>query len=652
MSIASYNDWLSFMKDQRTPAIREKVLESWTRLRAKGADPFTPPLPEKTEIDPSFRNGFILKLIKPLAERALKKMPDLKVACLFCGPNAELIDLVSESPEILTYLSSSGIDISSNLNEDSMGTNAISIALESNLPAFCSGSEHFYEKFHCLSGAAAPFYDADGSLKGYVAIFGLLPEADVKLLRMSIRLFISVFDREMRLNRSKQLHTDLKKQLKRLYKEDTKPIALINRNGYLRQINPAAVKFFELEGKSFDEKSLDKIAKFTPAIKELAQSAIPCKEKKMEIALDNRHFDVTYEKIPAFSEDDEFLGCVFIFHEQTERPGQSLLVSEAKYTFDDIIGRTPAITMARELAKRVAETSVNVLLSGPSGTGKEMFAHSIHNVSARKKRPFIAINCAAIPGEIAESELFGYAPGSFTGASRKGKIGKLEAADKGTVFLDEIGDMPIELQAKLLRLLEERTITRIGSSKPLPVNIRIIAATNKNIPELIEKGEFREDLYYRINVSSIHLPSLADSKDDIPEIVQNFIEYFNEVMGKKVQGIMPQIMEKFKTYSWPGNIRELRNAIEFAVMLNSGEELISWKDLPGQLRMSLLYTEPAEPGNNDPLHQERQGIEESEKALLQKAIKMANGNMSEAAKILQVGRSTLYRKIRKYQLKG
>jgi transcriptional regulator with PAS, ATPase and Fis domain len=218
------------------------------------------------------------------------------------------------------------------------------------------------------------------------------------------------------------------------------------------------------------------------------------------------------------------------------------------------------------------------------------------------------------------------------------------------VFLDEIGDMPLELQAKLLRLLEEKTITRVGGHKEIPVNLRFIAASNRNIPELIEAGKFREDLYYRLNVTSVNLPPLADCREDVPELVESFISYFNEIMGKKVPGTMPEIMERFKSYNWQGNIRELKNAIEFSVMLNSGEEPIAWKDLPGELRSELLFRDSAELPTNDPFSQERQVIQNSEKALFEKAIVMAGGNMSKAAKYLNVSRSTLYRKLKKFGL--
>jgi transcriptional regulator with PAS, ATPase and Fis domain len=286
-----------------------------------------------------------------------------------------------------------------------------------------------------------------------------------------------------------------------------------------------------------------------------------------------------------------------------------------------------------------------VLLTGPSGTGKEMFAHSIHNASDREEHPFVAINCAAIPREIAESELFGYAPGSFTGASREGKIGKLEAADQGTVFLDEIGDMPLELQAKLLRLLEQRCIARIGGRKDIPVNIRVIAATNRDLPELVDKGEFREDLYYRLNVSTITLPSLADCRDDIPELALSFINYFNETMGKKVQGMSPDVLERFKGYAWPGNIRELRNVVFGALVSKRTGDALLVSDLPRR-----LWAAAEEQGGDDANLEARlssgsfnlrREVEKLERRALELALRRSQGNAAEAARLLgEVGRGT------------
>lgn len=652
MKFATYNEWTNFVKNGIIPPVRPRVLESWQRCAE-----LISPENAQFKVTPPAANldAPHIKTIRSCIDNVLKSTTITKVAWIICGAGGEILEIISQNQEIIGYFGKIGLNKNMSLAENSAGTNAVSMAVHYKSPSVCSGCDHFLRNFHPLSSAAAPVYEVDGSLKTFVALFGLQPEADAILLNSIILLLIQLIDREARLLRSKNLHDSLKQQLKQIFTDDLRPMIMVNRSGYLRQINPAAVKFLELDDKLSKIKNLDKAASFEPSLREIAGNAIPVKGREVKITLPSKRLEAEYEKIPMYSENDEFLGCLIVFDEKIGRT-QSLLqvVAEARYSFEDIIGNSPALRRAKALAKKAAMTSVNVLLYSPSGTGKEMFAHSIHNASDRKNKPFMAINCAAIPREIAESELFGYAPGSFTGARREGHIGKLEAADGGTVFLDEIGDMPMELQAKLLRLLEERTITRIGGRREIPVDIRIIAATNRNIPELIEKEQFREDLYYRLNVSTITLPMLQESQEDIPALVASFIEMFNENMGKKVKSIQPEIMEAFKNYSWPGNIRELKNAIEFAIMLNTGEETVTWKDLPGQLRTALLYRDPQDisAGNTrDPFQTERLNLENSERALYIKAIRMANGNMSRAADYLGVGRSTIYRKLRKYGLR-
>ncbi len=647
----NYNDWSAFINEGRgTPAISPPLLESWKRSRQSGLGPQMYPQ-KKATIDVTAQDVFLQQVSTRLSNLLKFIGPDTNLAGLICDINGCIVNMETGTAFAGT-LETFGLHPGIVMSEESAGTTAVSLAAALQTTVVCHGAEHYLEKLHPLGGSATPVYDIDGQLKGFVALYGILPDVNVHLLKGLIVLLIQLLDRQTRLFRSKKMHNELKWQLAKLFKDDRKPMLLVTRSGYLRQINPPMMRLLNLNGSADDEKNPDNLARFYPAIREIAKTAIPCKEQPMEIRLSRRKLRVNYERIPLFSDKDEFLGCLLIFDEKkTERAPTD--APRARFNFDDILGNSPALLHAKELAMLAAETSVNVFLHGASGTGKEMFAHSIHNHSERRDAPFIPVNCAAIPREIAESELFGYDTGAFTGARKEGNIGLLETANGGTVFLDEIGDMPLEIQAKLLRLLEDKTITRIGSRAEIPVNIRIIAASNRNIPELIETGKFREDLYYRLNVTAINLPLLTECLEDIPELTASFISHFNEIMGKKVPGIMPQIMERFRIYNWPGNIRELKNAIEFAVMLNSGEQPVAWKDLPGELRAELLYRDAVTPpATHDPFGRERQEIQNREKALYEKAVLLAHGNLSKAATRLKVSRSTLYRKLKKYGIPG
>jgi formate hydrogenlyase transcriptional activator len=240
--------------------------------------------------------------------------------------------------------------------------------------------------------------------------------------------------------------------------------------------------------------------------------------------------------------------------------------------FEQLIGNSPALESVLGHVERVAPTDATVLLQGETGTGKELIARAIHNISARCGRPYIKLNCAAIPFDLLESELFGHEKGAFTGAIAQ-KVGRFEMADKGTLFLDEVGDIPLALQAKLLRVLQEQEFERLGSTRTHQVDVRLVAATNRDLAEMVKRGEFRSDLYYRLNVFPITLPPLRARREDIPDLVQHFVEIYGRRMGKQIERVTPETMSAFTSYEWPGNVRELQNFIERSVILSDGTVL-------------------------------------------------------------------------------
>lgn len=311
---------------------------------------------------------------------------------------------------------------------------------------------------------------------------------------------------------------------------------------------------------------------------------------------------------------------------------QSLVNKE--YSFDTIIGSSKSLRQAVMLAEKVAPTDAVVLLTGETGTGKEVFATAIHDASKRKDKSFVAVNCGALSRELLESELFGYKAGAFTGAV-KDKKGLFEQADGGTIFLDEIGEMPMQLQVKLLRVLETGEFISVGDTKTKKVDARIIAATNRNLKEAIDKNEFREDLFYRISVFTIDLPPLRERGDDIVLLAQNFIEAFAGKMNKHVDGMDTTFEQAIKNYTWKGNIRELRNTIERSVILASGDKL-SAEDLPLEIQM-------AQGDDMDSLN-----LSYVEKMHILKMLKYTGGNKTETARLLKIGLTTLYRKIEEY----
>ncbi|WP_210365009.1 sigma 54-interacting transcriptional regulator [Bacillus sp. REN3] len=316
--------------------------------------------------------------------------------------------------------------------------------------------------------------------------------------------------------------------------------------------------------------------------------------------------------------------------------------SGVKYSLDDILGESPQISTLKDKVKLVANSDISILIRGESGTGKELFAHSIHRLSGRSQKPFIKVNCGAIPENLLESELFGYEEGAFTGAKKGGKKGKFQLADHGTLFLDEIGDMPLNMQVKLLRALQDGEVEPIGSTMPGKVDVRIIAATNRPLESMIEENRFREDLFYRINVVPFSVPPLRERAEDLSLLIAQFIRKVTNRLGKRITGIEDEVMAILKTYNWPGNIRELENVIEAAVHLTTGER-ISVDSLPDYLKtQNVLYR-----FKNKKL---KDVLEETEKWVLMRSIDRHPGDKLMAAKELGISRSTLYEKLKRHDL--
>jgi len=316
---------------------------------------------------------------------------------------------------------------------------------------------------------------------------------------------------------------------------------------------------------------------------------------------------------------------------------------DSKQSFKSIIGKSVEITNAVSSAQKVAVTDATVLLTGETGTGKEVFAQAIHHASKRSKYNFIAVNCSAFGKELLENELFGHKAGAFTGAVKDSK-GIFEEANLGTVFLDEIGEMPLDLQAKLLRVLESGEFLKVGDSKPIKTDVRIIAATNRDLETEIETGNFREDLYYRINIFNIKLPSLRERVVDIESLASHFLKTFSQKMGRNISSFSDDYLKALKNHQWKGNIRELRNVIERSVILTDSSELSS-DSLPVDI---LAKQEQSEFSQNKIMS--AFSMASAERMQIQKILKHTNGNKAEAARLLEIGIATLYRKIEEYSI--
>ncbi|HNZ59385.1 MAG TPA: sigma 54-interacting transcriptional regulator [Syntrophorhabdaceae bacterium] len=356
--------------------------------------------------------------------------------------------------------------------------------------------------------------------------------------------------------------------------------------------------------------------------------------------VNNKGFRIPIRISTAILKNDkgEVIGGVETFQDlsQVERLQKEL---KDKHTFEDIVGRSPAMMNLFNILPQISESDSTVLIEGSSGTGKELFARAIHNMSNRKKKRFVAVNCAALPDTLLESEFFGYKAGAFTDA-KKDKPGRFLLADGGTIFLDEIGDISPALQVRLLRVLQERTVEPLGATEPIKIDVRVIVATNKDLSQLVQEGKFREDLFYRIKVIHLKMPTLKERKEDIRLLVDHIIEKYNRLQGKNITDISVEAMSRLIEYDYPGNVRELENIIEQAFVLCRGD-IIELHHLPAELRSDMLSSED---------RSSSMSLLEMEKNLIAGKLRLYGGNRKLTARELGIDVSTLYRKILKMNI--
>ena len=420
-------------------------------------------------------------------------------------------------------------------------------------------------------------------------------------------------------------------------------IFAINRNGYIKHSNSIAETLFSTTKGDIIGSHINKFMMGCPAL-EVIRTGIGYTENEEIYKRGNSSLHLIVTAKPFFS-NNEVNGVVLSFRDisEAEKLVYKINTRALKYTFDDILGESDAIRRAKNQALLTARGNSTVLIMGESGTGKEMFAKAIHYASPRAKQPFVSVNCGAIPENLLESELFGYEKGVFTGASEKGKIGKFEMASGGTIFLDEIGDMPLHLQVKILHVLQNMRYERVGGNKTVIVDVRVIAATNKDLEAMIREGTFREDLYYRLSVIPMNIPPLRDRKEDIRLLMNHFLEKYKTFMNRKITGFDKDAEQAYLNYDWPGNVRELENAVEYGTNMAFGD-VIGLDALPA--RLLKREASPITIGEMDlPLTEQIRHYERE--IILNKLNKHRNdSNVKDVvAKELGLSRATLYRKL-------
>ncbi len=427
-------------------------------------------------------------------------------------------------------------------------------------------------------------------------------------------------------------------------------IIAVDENGIIIDFNDVARKSLGFTDETKGQLTIDTVTSYKPSLSTIISQDTELTNRVVSFQGPSGNFAAIVTMRSYKDISGEQRECVISFRpmEETIKLISRFTSQRPKYTFEDIIGHSTTLTETIRIAKLAAQTNSTVLIVGESGTGKELFSQAIHNDSPVADGPFIPVNCAAIPKDLIESELFGYAEGAFTGARKGGYIGKFEQATGGTLFLDEIGDMPLDTQVKLLRVLQEKVIQRVGAEHYIPISTRVIAATNRDLKQAIQNGDFREELYWRLNVLTIEIPPLRDRREDIPEFVHFFIRSFAESSNKTIKDVDPAFIRKLIEYSWKGNIRQLENTIEHAVLVTQSD-ILTVADLPADL-INSIEDEKSEGVPGGKIEQALFDRMDSSRKLYSEALKLAKGDVNRAAKNLGMSRATFYRRLKKYGL--
>ena len=524
--------------------------------------------------------------------------------------------------------------------EKDVGTSVLSLALERKIPVQINDDEHFCRRGHGHTCSASPVFGLNNELIGVISMSGDAERVHPHTLGMVITAARAI-ENQLRIQKnSKELRLQNNYMLAIIDSIDSGVLA-IDKNGIINKINNQGKKILQWKA------PLEGIALFEVfgnqfSIDAMMQPEFELIDQEVFIHTNDRVIQILCTVKPIFDATGKIQGSIIVFNEikRIRKLLNDMAGAQARFTFEDIIGASPSIQEAKRLAMIAAKSSSSVLLLGDTGTGKELFAHAIHNNSTRKERPFLVINCGAIPRELLESELFGYAEGSFTGSRKGGRPGKFELADGGTVFLDEIGEMPADMQVKLLRVLQTGEVCRIGEHKSLSVDVRIIAATNARIKKEIDQKNFREDLFYRLNVFPIKIPPLRGRREDIVHLARHFLERSSNIAKKQEVKLTPEAESKLINYQWPGNVRELENIVERAVNLVDGDKVAP----------SILGISSTGGGRVAVANTRGSRLEELEKQAILEILEELKYNLSRAAKTLGISRATLYNKIKKYNL--
>lgn len=654
--------WMKFVTTGELDfeTVRPEVAESWQRCYRAGVNPYDGichDLLEPSELEILLeKHRDLIEIARPFMTNLYKFFEGSGYIVMLTDNQGYILEAFGDDATLKNAIGLNFIK-GANWTEESVGTNAIGTALVLKRPIQVSGPEHYCCKHHPWTCSATPIFDHEGNVLGILDLSGPSNEAHLHTLGMVVAAGEAIRE-QMQIRQKNRELTLANSQLTSIIQSMSDGVIAFDERGIVTQVNPPAEQIIGRKSKDLLGRPLKEILGDRACfIDQLLADHDSFSEVEVMVDSINGLIHCLVSGKPILDDRGVITGGLMLVRpiERVQKLVNRFSGAHATFYFKDIIGESVGIKEAVRMASLAASSMSTVLLQGESGTGKELFAQAIHNHSPRRRGPFVAVNCGAIPRELIASELFGYEEGAFTGAKRGGRPGKFELASGGTLFLDEIGEMPLEQQVALLRVLQEKKITRLGGDRVIPVDVRVICATNKNLLSEVEKGNFRRDLYYRVNVITINIPPLRERPEDIPIIFKHFLERICREWGRNLMDVDLEVLEYLKRYHWPGNVRELQNVVERMVNMAHGER-ITVENLPEEIYRP-LHPENCETASF--MHVVRIGDErekrksvqaERERRIILELLTKYGGNVSRVARELGLSRNTVYRKMKRYNI--
>jgi len=627
--------------DIESYVVRDCIAVSWKRCLLMGLNPFTR-LQYSAITEKLAEDGGLIEKSRPFLDNLYDLIKGSDFMVILADAQGTIVKVLGDLV-IKQKLKNIPLYEDVTWSEEHFGTNCIDLAIREQKPVQVFATEHFMQELHSLYGSAAPFFSPQGKILGVLALVGAYSDFHPHTLGMVVASAKAI--------ENQLLYMEAARSLERSYKEATTIIeemssGLISTDafGRITILNSVACKMFGITSGNWVGKSIGALWGKDCVFMQALQEGKDFFNREINLMFNGAPLRFSSALRITKDKTGKIMGMIISLWEYKtiRRLANKAFGAQASFSFDDIYGTHPSMQQALSIAQRAAHSQNTVLILGESGTGKELFAQAIHNAGERVRGPFVVVNCAGIPRELVESELFGYEAGAFTGARKEGRPGKFELAHGGTIFFDEIGDMPLEMQAKLLRVLQDKNVTRLGGQFPMSVDTRIIAATNRDLLSMVEEGIFRLDLFYRINVISLQIPPLRSRETDILPLANIFLRNTClRMILAAMPSLSPETQKRLLDYSWPGNVRELQNVIEQFVFNANGADIIEERHLPEKLlRISI-------PGGGK---DQAMTMELLEAKHISASMQICQGNISKCARMLGIGRNTLYRKMRKYSM--